>query len=524
MFWFYFVPLELSFIWDVQLEMRQRKFCKQNLWASLPLPQFRLSPSMVQPPCLEPKASTDWGGGAGRGVCLWIWRGTLLFGRLSKSNVQEKIQALAEKGGNSVFGLVAPPNPMCAGPLKGFVSVLSRLQISQAWIGARLSGCASEIQPARRPPWSSSTDSGAKHYCASDNHSKVKVPSSTDFFSIFGLHFQIERPRRPPARMWGRKKKLVWGHRSNVQGSLERGFWGGKVKSFGVVPLDPTSSAPSSADLGGQRSDLWGSHLQIQRPERPRARTWEGQKKVGGVTRGQIQRPERPRARIWGGKKKFFGTSPRSNAQGALERGFEGANSRFWGSHGQIQRPGRPSSADLGGQKKYFLEQAPDPTPRAPSSADLGGQTQDFGGRSSRSKVQGALERGFGGAKTILGLSLPDPTFTAPSSADMGWRANYPSCTAHWNRKKIFLNPSRQAPPKSNVQGALERGFGGATESFQSKFPNPTSYLPLCPPPKSKVQGALEHGFGGGATCPPQIQAEDWGLKIFFSVFWCLGA
>ena len=137
--------------------MRQRKFLQQNLWASLPLPQFRLSPSMVQPPCLEPKATTDWGGRGGAGVCLaactvcgfggelfcWVVRPSLMYG---------EIQALAEKGGNSVFGLVAPPNPMCADPLRGFVFVWSRLQISQAWIWALLSGCASEIQPPGHPP------------------------------------------------------------------------------------------------------------------------------------------------------------------------------------------------------------------------------------------------------------------------------------------------------------------------------------------------------------------------------------
>ena len=72
MFWSCFVPLERSFIWDVQLEMRQLKFLQPNLWASLRLPQFRLSPSMVQPPCLEPRATTDWGGKGRGGGFVWL--------------------------------------------------------------------------------------------------------------------------------------------------------------------------------------------------------------------------------------------------------------------------------------------------------------------------------------------------------------------------------------------------------------------------------------------------------------------
>ena len=46
---------------------------QQNLWASLPLPQFRLPPSMVQPPSLKIRATTDWGGGEGRGKgFVWL--------------------------------------------------------------------------------------------------------------------------------------------------------------------------------------------------------------------------------------------------------------------------------------------------------------------------------------------------------------------------------------------------------------------------------------------------------------------
>ena len=101
--------------------------------------------------------------------------------------------------------------------------------------------------PTARAP--SRTDSGAKHYyCASDNHSNVRAASSTDFFLVFGLHFQIQRPRCPRAQIWGCQKKHFWGHapRSNVQAALKRGF-------------------------GGAKSKVLGSRLQIQRPERPRA-------------------------------------------------------------------------------------------------------------------------------------------------------------------------------------------------------------------------------------------------------------
>ena len=208
-----------------------------------------------------------------------------------KSNVRGrgKTQALAEKGGNSFFGLVAPLNPMCADPLRGFVFVLS-------WVWALLSGCASKIQPPGHPP---ARTGEAKHcYCASDTHSNVRAPLSTVFFfSMFGSYFQIQRPRRPRARIWGRKKKHIGGHtpRSNVQGALERDLGAQKKNTFGVAPPDPTSRAPSSADLRRQRNNFLESHHQLQRPERPRARIWEGKKKLGGRTRA-------PRARIWGDK------------------------------------------------------------------------------------------------------------------------------------------------------------------------------------------------------------------------------
>ena len=321
---------------------------------------------------------------------------------------------------------------MCADPLKGFVFVLSRLQISQAWIWALLSGPASEIQPPGHPP---ARTRGRNIITAR----LIIIPTSERrwalIFSIFGSHFQIQRPKRPRARIWGRKKNILgvtlpiqrpgrpragfggakkhfWGRtsRSNIQGALERGFYRGQRNNFfGVTPPAPTSSA---LERGFGRA----------------------QKNLGGHTRA----PRAPSSADLGRQKKiFFGTSPRSNAQGALERGFGGANSRFWGSHGQIPCPGRPSSADLGGQKKNIFWNKPQiQRPGRPRARIWGGKLKILGGRISRSNVQGALERGFGGAKTIFGLAPPNPTFRAPSSADMGWRANYPSSTAHWKRKK----------------------------------------------------------------------------------------
>ena len=231
---------------------------------------------------------------------------------------------------------------------------------------------------------------------------------------------------------------------------------------------------------------------------------------MGGHTRSDPT-PRAPSADLGRPKKIFFGTSPRSNAQGALECGFEGANSRFWGSHGQIQRPGRPSSADLGGQKKKKFWNKP--------------QIQ----RPGRPRA-----RIWGGKLKILGVAFPDPKSRPPSSADLGGQKKI-----FWNKPQIqrpgrprariwvggqTIHPLRRigteknilkpqssawiwggqpAPPKSNVQGALERGFGGATESFQSKFPNPTSYLPLCPP---QIQGPGRPGarIWGGQPAPPK--------------------
>ena len=284
---------------------------------------------------------------------------------------------------------------MCADPLRGFVFVLSRLQISQAW------NCGATVWLRFRNPAAralSSTDLGVDSNIIScrsaliffqfwvafpDPASKSAVEHwfGGEKKTLWGSHPQIQRPARPRAGIWGRRKsKQFWGRasRSNVQGALERRFEGGKETIF------------------------LGSHPQIQRPERPRARIWEGKKKYFLVTRGQIQCPERPRARIWGGK------------------------------------------------KKYFLEQAPDPTPRAPSSADLRGQTQDFGGHTARSNGQGAPRartweatkkifwnkpqiqrpgrprtRIWGGKLKILGVAFPDPTSRAPSSADLGGQKQF---------------------------------------------------------------------------------------------------
>ena len=337
---------------------------------------------------------------------------------------------------------------MCAVPLRGFVFVLSRLQISQAWIGARLSGFASEIQPPGHPP--ARTPGEALLL-------RVWAPSSTDFFfniwvafpdpasrrpraRIWGRkkkHFlghtrvtpQIQRPGRPRARIWGGQSQKFWGRasRSNVQGALERGVWGqktifwgghtrrsnvqgalergfgggGQNQNFGVTRPDPTSRAPSSADLRGGNTKLkiLGVTPSKSNVRAPSSADLGGQK-IWGV-KPQIQRPGHPRAQ--GAKKHFWARASRSNVQGTLERryGLEGKLLEqknilkpqsllgFGGGAGcpppQIQRPGRPGAWIWGGGNREFSKQIsksnilspllpPNPRARAPWSADLGGQ------------------------------------------------------------------------------------------------------------------------------------------------------
>ena len=91
--------------------------------------------------------------------------------------------------------------------------------------------------------------------------------------------------------------------------------------------------------------------------------------------------------------------------------------------------------------------------------------------------------------------------------------------------KRRFLNPSFElgfggvgCPPKSAFQGTLDLGLGGRggdrTLDLESCYEN--SLLP----PQIRAPGALDVGFAVGRLPPPQIQADDWGLRIFFRGGW----
>ena len=259
---------------------------------------------------------------------------------------------------------------MCAGPLREFVFVLSRLEISQAWIGAWLSGCASEIQPPGHPP--------ARTRGRSIITARLMIIPTSE--RRRALIFS----RRPRARIW----------------------WGKKKRFFGVTPPDPTSRAPSSADLGGRRNNFFGVTPPDPTSRAPSSADLGGQKKLGGSHAGGSN-AQSPRARIWGGQKKYFlEQAPDPTPRAPSSADLRGQTQDFGGHTARSNVQGAPWAQIWEDQKKYFLEQAPDPTPRAPSSADLGGETQDFGGCISRSNVQGALERGFGGGKKFWGSRL----------------------------------------------------------------------------------------------------------------------
>ena len=136
---------------------------------------------------------------------------------------------------------------------------------------------------------------------------------------------------------------------------------------------------------------------------------------------------------IWRGdrRKKIARCSPSHQGPVPSTLDLEGQADKNIFRSSQIQRPGRPQRWIWGGRPYKYKNSA----------------------RLSKSNVEGALKRGFGGQHTETNILFSD------------------------------------RPSKSNVEGALERGFGGATHKINYFFSGR--------PSKSNVEGALERGFGG---------------------------